>query len=846
MKKFLLLSLVLLFSLSSWAEQRSTEDATAIARSFFAQRTSTRSASDVNLVAVSTQLIQSASTRALNAEPSFYVFNQDQSAYVIISGDDRMKPVLGYSDSGSFATDNLPLNILGWLKSYDEVYTALNDGAQVVKEPKLLTRTTFAPTVAPLLGDINWDQGAPYNNACPIISGGRSVTGCVATAIAMIMKYHGYPARGKGSHTYTTRTAKAQVSFDFANAAFAWSSMLPQYNGNYTTSEADAVAQLMFACGVAVEMDYSPSGSGAYSHVVGQALIDYFGYDENLGYVRREYFTNAEWMNMIKTELSEGRPILYNGASKDVGHEFVFDGYDSEDMVHVNWGWGGSNNGFFEVSALNPDSPGIGGGTNLGGGFVMSQGMIVGFQPPASTSSFTSHFMVTNLKASKSSMQKNESFNVTINELYNMSVKFNGDLALIAEKDGKQTEINVVQFGEVPTHYGINSHTMNNVTIPTSFSDGTYAFYLATKDKRETSWSRVRGEYGYEAQFTLVVTGNNCTLTPFAGTLDLDRDLSGTIEVLHSLYSGRKGDFKMKLSNSSTKDEYFGLAGVMFITEDGEDALSLTGYSQLELKAGTTDQEFLVSGNLIANLTDEGAAIPAGNYYIVPGMQWGEYIYSIGTEQLVTVKAASLGNPILNYSNERLENDQLEVGELLKLRATLSLSGLGSLYDKTLMAAIFKVGSTSTNNLHYAEVFIEKGIPLEFEMDIAPNVSEGNYTINLYKPSLLGEYDGNAPMFRLNFSVGPATGIEDEVAASEGITIYQQPVDDVLYIRTNSQAKMITVYNLSGQQMVQQVEPSHNNSQEYSVTVGGLASGYYIVVLQSADGKVYRSKFIKR
>ncbi|WP_081743761.1 Spi family protease inhibitor [Bacteroides timonensis] len=177
MRKVLLLSLVLLYTVSTWAAQRSPEGALTIAKSFFAQYPATRSADDVRLVAVSGDLLKSASTtRGLSAVSSFYVYNHGLSAYVIVSGDDRMKPVLGYSDSGAFVTDNLPLNILGWLEGYDAVYAALADGKQVIKEPMLLTRAAFSETVSPLLGNINWNQDAPYNNACPLVQVRKAIS----------------------------------------------------------------------------------------------------------------------------------------------------------------------------------------------------------------------------------------------------------------------------------------------------------------------------------------------------------------------------------------------------------------------------------------------------------------------------------------------------------------------------------------------------------------------------------------------------------------------------------------------------------------------------------------------
>lgn len=846
MKRLLLLSLVLLCSLSAWTAQRSPEEALSIARTFFMQSSGavTRNSGEVQLAAASTDLLKSASTRSVGGT-AFYIYNYAQSAYVIVSGDDRMKPVLGYSDNGSFITENLPVNILGWLELYNAAYAQLGNAEKTVTEPKLLTKTNFPASVSPLLENICWDQSEPYNNTCPLYKGERCVTGCVATAMAMILKYHEYPVKGKGTHSYKTSSG-IECSFDYGNTTFDWDNMLPQYvNSSYTAEQANAIAELMYACGVAVDMEYSPSSSGAFSFKVGQALIDYFGYDGNIGYIYRQYFTSEEWMNMIKTELSEGRPVLYNGASKDVGHEFVFDGYDPQDMVHVNWGWGGSNNGYFEVVSLDPSSPGIGGGTNLGGGFIYQQGMLIGLQPPTTSSKYTSHFYLSKLEVDKKEVVKGESFDFTVTELYNMSTKFqNGQLGLIAEKDGRQLVLWNTSLGDVNTNYGTKGQIFSNIRIPNDLADGSYALYLATKDVRETTWSRVRGGYGFESQFTLTVTGNKCMFTPFTGNLMLQEDLDGSVEILHNLYSGRKGDFRMLFSNKNAISEFYGLAGVMFITTDEEpQIISLTGYTQLELNPGTNNREVIISGDLVSNLTEISTDIPEGDYYICPGVQWGEYVYGIGELLPVTVNKA-YGNPTLVLANACLEKNQLQVGEKLKLMADLSLSGIGNVYDKTLMAAIFTVGQSSTSNLHYADVFIEKDKSLDFQMEIDPQIGEGNYSINLYKPELLGGYDGNKPLCRLSFSVGPATGIEDEVADKDGLVIYQQPVEDILNIRTSHAARMISVYNLSGQQMIQQKESG--DRKEYSIPVGGLDAGCYIVVLQSADGKIYRSKFMKR
>jgi hypothetical protein len=841
MKKLLLLSFVLLCSLTAWTAQRSPEEALSIARTFFMQTsgTVTRNAGDIQLAAISNDLLKSASTRSVEGT-AFYVYNYAQSAYVIVSGDDRMKPVLGYSDSGSFITENLPVNIFGWLELYNTAYTELGDREKAVVEPKLLTKTDFPASASPLLGNICWDQSTPYNNTCPVYQGERCVTGCVATAMAMILKYHEYPVKGKSTHSYRTSSGIV-CSFDYGNTIFDWDDMLPQYEGNYTTAQANAVAQLMSACGIAVDMEYSPYSSGAYSHQVGQALIDYFGYDENLGLIYRQFFTSAEWMNLIKSEISEKRPIYYFGSSDDGGHAFVFDGYDEQDMVHVNWGWSGMNNGYFEVASLNPDSPGIGGGSNLGGGFTRGQGMYLGIQPPTTSSNFTSHFYMQKLEINKKEVTKGEKFDFTVTGMFNMSMKFrNGQLGLIAEKDGEQSALWKISLSDVDTNYGTRSQTFSNLTIPTDLADGTYSLYVATKDGRETAWSRIRGYLGSEVLFILVVNGNKCTLTPFGGNLSLKEDIEVSVKLVHSLYSGLKGDFKILVSNQSVSDEYYGLVGVALFDKN-TDFVAIVGDVQVEIEPGTVDRELAVSGNLAVTKNSVTTNIPAGEYYISPCIDWGGGTYAIGESTPVTIKEA-YGAADLKVSQPRLEKEQLQVGESLNFLADLSLSGDGNVYAGTLTAAVFENAQGYAYSVHYQNVFVEEtDQPVNLVMEIPLSVGEGRHAVRLYKPGTNGDL---VTISTLYFSVGPTTDIKDEVADKGEAVVCQQPAEDILTIYASNSVRMISVYNLFGQQMIQQKE--FGDKKEYSVPVSGLAAGYYIVVLQSTDGKVYRSKFMKR
>ena len=418
----------------------------------------------------------------------------------------------------------------------------------------------------------------------------------------------------------------------------------------------------------------------------------------------------------------------------------------------------------------------------------MQQGMLIGVQPPTASPVYTSRFYLTKVTSDKNNFAKGEAFNLSVTGMYNMTTKFKGgNLGVIAEKDGKQTVLWNAELKDINTYYGYRSLSCEGVTVPAALADGTYALYLATKDNRESAWNRVRGGYGVEAQFTLVVTGNNCVLNPFVGGLDVEKNLDGTVKVLHNLYKGHKGDFLMTLSNSDASNEFYGLAGVVFLKEGADEQwqfVSLTGYTQLTLNPNTIDKEFAISGDLTTNLQETETDIAAGDYFICPGVQWGDYIFTLGEELVpVTVKQA-FGSPGLDVSDIALEKDKIEVGEKLKLTAKLSLTGTGVVYDKTLMAAIFPAAGGSTNNLHYADVFVEKGEAQDFEMQIDPQVGVGNYIICLYKPNLLGQYDGNNPLCRIDFSVSPYTSIEEERAGETGIKIYQHPSEDVLRVCT--------------------------------------------------------------
>lgn len=324
---------------------------------------------------------------------NLYVFTNDQS-FVILSADSRVQPVLGYSFDNAFLVD-IPDNLRWWLQGYEEqVQTAIDNHLTANDEivaawdelKNGVSKSTNEVVVSPLL-TTTWDQNYPYNYFCPTVSGGpggHTYAGCVATAMAQVMKYWNYPIMGQGSHTYSHQTYGDQTA-NFGETTYDWENMPNAVYSSSNQSYIDAIATLMYHCGVAVDMNYGIGGSGASSTFVAPALIDYFRYAPCATYVSRDSYQDAQWIAFLKSELDEGRPLYYSGSNTSSGHAFVFDGYRSDDYFHINWGWSGSdgyghNNGYWLVGALNPGS----GGSGSGAGTYNQNNAVIAWVEPIS------------------------------------------------------------------------------------------------------------------------------------------------------------------------------------------------------------------------------------------------------------------------------------------------------------------------------------------------------------------------------------------------------------------------------------------------------------------------------
>ena len=393
MKKitFSLLGIFLLSFCSLFGKPITQKGAQQVAESFFSQSTFTRGVGQSDVVL----LYAPVATRSV-AAPSYYVFGLEKNVgFVIVSGDDELPPVVGYSRENDFKMD-MPDALKAYLNAYSRYLADVQEGK--VAPQKATYRTGTAKVVEPMM-KTKWDQGRPYNLLCPDYNSPgqdkdefRTVTGCVATAMAQIMNYHRYPLRGTG--TSDPLLANGQT-VDFSDHTLDWDNMLNEYISHYVEAtdkyvpdyideQGLAVATLMRDCGYAINMDYNTSangGSGAQTSRVASALYEYFGYSPAVRYYFRGCFNTEDWIQLLRSNLEAGLPVLYDGNDLETGHAFVCDGIDENNLLSINWGWGGYCDGYFDMNIMSPEGVGIGGG---GGSYFADQGIIGNFRPKTS------------------------------------------------------------------------------------------------------------------------------------------------------------------------------------------------------------------------------------------------------------------------------------------------------------------------------------------------------------------------------------------------------------------------------------------------------------------------------
>ena len=301
------------------------------------------------------------------SSPSFYVVNFDAEGFVIVAGDDRVQPILAFSDEGAFVAENMPAHIRFFLDGYTEEIQYIIDSQQYADESILQQWETLLSdaipeqkdgdvVVGPLLGYNRWNQTKFYNDLCPADAsgnpayGGHAAAGCGAIVMGQVMRYWQFPNTGRGSHSYNSNNY-GTLSANFGATTYHYESMPDILSAtNHPDSCVLAIATLLYHCGVAVNMNYGPSASSCNSNKIVSALSNYFRYPATVQYTERGNLSMAVWLNYLKGELDEKAPFMYGGSGNYGGHVWTCDGYRDDNYFHFNWGWGGQQNGYFALT----------------------------------------------------------------------------------------------------------------------------------------------------------------------------------------------------------------------------------------------------------------------------------------------------------------------------------------------------------------------------------------------------------------------------------------------------------------------------------------------------------------
>ena len=642
----------------TFAQQRSEEEALQVAQSFFGKEARARGAAPTKaqMTLVPPQAVdkliysENVVSKLDNLHQAFYVFNDEHNKrFVIVSGDERQERVLGYSENGTFSPEDIPCCMAFMLREYSREYDYLStksfSPSDVEKEPESSERR--APAYYNCILETKWGQSAPFNNLC-----NGNVAGCVAVAMAQIMYKHKYPS------------------------SYSWSNMLKTYQTNgYTTTQANAVAKLIRDCGISVNMDYGTDASAAKSCDAAWALAHKFGYNPNIKYYMRNYFSQNKWEQIILEELKEERPILYSGKMSDeeAGHAFVLDGYDGNGFYHFNWGWKGSgvnpnygNESYFKLTSLTPKTG------NTTSDYTYNQSMVCQISPQTVGNFecvfYADKFIVNNFTVGNSFKVSFKKLSCYVTSANSFDTPFNGEIGIglynaFTGKGKLWTREISMKSG-----WSFDSQDYSFTISKDALPDGIYYLYpcaisgVSNGSAQNTTYIRtLNTQYDY---YLATVKNGKATLT-LKGTPSPDISLSSVTCENTNLSSIRQNDKLIMKATFKNMGSVHSLKSRLSIcTKNSEGKLS-SKYNSAEIsKQIAYNEELTVKHEL--NLSN----VPPGTYYatIMYYKDWDDannWYYSLTSSNQYEIKVCESGVeineinfPDANFRSILLQTDQ--------------------------------------------------------------------------------------------------------------------------------------------------------------------------------------------
>lgn len=554
MKKIYTLTLagLLCGAMQADAAPRSMTEARRLAQDFFAAKHGLVINTD------QVELVDNAprrkATNRTSIDTPYYIFNNDNRGFVIVSGSDLTSPILGYSDQATFTNAQLPDNLEGWFNMMSDAieFIERNPQAAISAEQRSALSNT---EIAPLLGNTMWDQTSPYNTLCPA----ASPTGCMATAMAQVMRYFKFPQKGVGSDSYswtnpTTGTAET-LAVNFAEHTYEWDLMEDTYTRSTSHSEASraAVAKISYHAGVSLHMNYNPSGSGSTAAHYYRALVNDFGYNPHVSTLCRAVFPFDEWNSVLLNELQQKRPILHGGQSNVGGHAYVVDGY-KDGLYHVNWGWNGSYNGYYDICILRPE--GAGSGASLTEqGFCWDQYATINITPEQNVGTKYTPLYATNFTTTASTGKITTAIKLAHSKVYNYCpTKFVGQWGYVLKQGNevvhKQAIKNISIPGAQGVYYYFFTDLIGYVKLPSTLANGTYRLYTYVQEDGSDLYDIVRCYVTDTHYLTVKITDGQFTIT--LDSAEPNITASNWSSDKESYSTGREIDYTIDMTNAGT------------------------------------------------------------------------------------------------------------------------------------------------------------------------------------------------------------------------------------------------------------------------------------------------------
>lgn len=697
---------------------------------------------------------QLVATRSVDNQPAVYVFSLDSDkGYIVLPADDEATPMLGYSDSGKFDAASINPTMQWWLDEYAAEIKWLRENPS--PDRYLSAPATARQAIAPMVKTV-WNQSEPFNNMCPANGNRRCVTGCVATAMAQIVNYHKLPAgngTGSASVTYNGTT----YTFDYANESFDWDNMLDSYNGSYTSEQANAVAKLMYACGVGVDMSYGTGASAAATSDVVGALVNHFGFDKGARVFTRSYYSLSDWNDLVYNQLNDYGPVQVSGRNDGGGHSFVCDGYNAGDFFHINWGWGGASDGYFKLTALDPASQGIGGSS---AGYNSGQYIIGNIcAPRADSQPYCSMYVGDALGASTDKVALGATFNLTGGFWNNSASTLEGSLGYMLEFASGKGEIYVpIRDINLEPRYGYGQLP---IRLPASLAEGSYRLVPLWKRTTDQQWRKFDIPIVNPQYINVRVEGNEAYLTVPASV-----KLQADVKSFDSpVFEGKPFELTLTLYNDFDT-EYLGNVFAVLFSNDGQSQVGAAGSLMVDVMPGETMEVSYLS--MLSPLEDQ--TITPGDYLLAFADEQGRLI-SHGYS--VTVQEAPAEQGTISVSSFRVKD--AESVDAMKLEFTADVTCTKGYFIGQLRAYVFSAsGGSSSLNIASPMLYIPEGETQHVTFAGAiPSLTVGNrYMTCIFN-------DGNQLTAPAYFTVGSVSGVESADADNADNEIVAREVYDM-------------------------------------------------------------------